>query len=251
MTDSKVSRRDLLTAGLALGSAAALTGPAAARTLRSNDSWISSESAIPEAANFDVATAPSFLTAEERAFLDAAVARLIPADDLGPGAKEAGVTSFLDRQLAGAYGRAEGLYVQGPWHEGTPSQGYQSRFTPAQLYRSAIQAIDEHCKETFSNKTFAALSAEDQDKVLTSLEKGELALEGLSSKTFFEVLMQNTIEGFFSDPIYGGNRDMVGWKLIGFPGARYDYRDYVAKHGEKFPLPPVGLRGRPDWSPKG
>src|SRR5581483_10183894 len=72
-----------------------------------------------------------FFTPDEAAFIDAAVARLIPADDLGPGAKEAGVTVFLDRQLAGPYGHAETWYMSGPWHDGTKSQGYQSRLNPA------------------------------------------------------------------------------------------------------------------------
>jgi gluconate 2-dehydrogenase gamma chain len=59
--------------------------------------------------------------------------------------------------------------------------------------------------------------------------------------------MQNTVEGFFSDPLYGGNKDMAGWKLIGFPGARYDYRPYVSRHGEKLDLEPVGIMGRSGW----
>ena len=57
-------------------------------------------------------------------------------------------------------------------------------------------------------------------------------------------------EGFFADPVYGGNRDMVGWKMIGYPGARYNYLDWVERHNERFPLPPVSLIGRADWSPK-
>ena len=63
------------------------------------------------------------------------------------------------------------------------------------------------------------------------------------------MLLQNTIEGFFSDPIYGGNRDMIGWKLIGFPGAHYDYRSYVKNHNERLSLAPVGIMGRPGWNP--
>ncbi len=55
------------------------------------------------------------------------------------------------------------------------------------------------------------------------------------------------MEGFFSDPIYGGNRDMVGWKLVGFPGTRYDYRDVMAKPNQPYTLPPVTIQGRPDW----
>jgi gluconate 2-dehydrogenase gamma chain len=211
--------------------------------------WNPSLTAAPQPALPGAYEPSGFFTAEERVFIDAAVARLIPADDLGPGAKEAGVPIFIDRQLAGAFGQAQTWYMQGPWREGTPTQGIQSRLTPAQMYRAAIKAIDAHCRQAFANKAFAELAADDQDKVLASLEKGETDLQGLDGETFFQIFLQNTIEGFFSDPIYGGNRDMAGWKLIGFPGARYDYRDYVDKHGQKYPLPPVGLKGRPGWNP--
>jgi gluconate 2-dehydrogenase gamma chain len=192
-----------------------------------------------------------FLTDAEKRFVDAAVARLIPNDDLGAGAKEAGVTTFIDRQLAGAYGRADSWYMQGPWQDGVPSQGYQSRLNPAQMYRTAIAAIDRHCTNSYSGKSFADLLPDEQDKVLGGLESGDITLDGANAKTFFELFLQNTIEGFFSDPIYGGNRDMVGWTLIGFPGARYDYRDYVSKYGEKFPLPPIGIAGRAGWTSRG
>jgi len=70
----------------------------------------------------------------------------------------------------------------------------------------------------------------------------------VSGQAFFDFLLQNTIEGFFWDPIYGGNRDMVGWKLIGFPGARYDYRPYVKKHNQRLDLAPVSIAGRPGWT---
>jgi len=85
--------------------------------------------------------------------------------------------------------------------------------------------------------------------VLTSLEKDEIKFNPVKGKAFFDLLLQNTIEGFFSDPIYGGNRDMVGWKLIGFPGARYDYRPYVKLHNQRLSLAPVGIIGRAGWNP--
>ena len=98
-------------------------------------------------------------------------------------------------------------------------------------------------------KAFAELAASEQDEVLKALESGQAQLKGgVSAKSFFELLLQNTIEGFFADPIYGGNRDMAGWRLIGFPSARYDYRDFVSRHGEPYPLPPVALKGRPEWN---
>jgi len=243
---ARVSRRDLVV-GAAIGSTAALSGTVAAKPISGEMPW------APGIANAPEPVAPGgyqFFSGDEAAFVDAAISRLIPSDDLGPGAKEAGVSIFLDRQLAGPFGSAESWYMRGPWGEGTKSQGYQTRLTPAQLYRAAIKATDEHCRETFAGKPFAQLALEQQDNVLTGLEKGEIKLRGADAATFFETFLQNTIEGFFSDPLYGGNRDMVGWKLIGFPGARYDYRPYVAKHGERLNLPPVGLKGRAEWTPR-
>lgn len=245
MANFDVNRRKLLSAGVALGSVA-VSGPTSqARSITGALPWEPDQAAAPPAALLDTPPPALFFTANERVFIDAAVSRLIPRDELGGGAKEAGVTDFLDRQLAGSYGKARTWYMQGPWSEGTPSQGNQSRLTPAQTYRAAIKAIESYCQKKFGNKTFAQLAETQQDQVLTDLEKGEIELEGVKSKSFFEALLQNTLEGFLSDPIYGGNRDMIGWKLIGFPGTRYDYRDYVSRHGEKLALSPVGLKITP------
>ena len=86
--------------------------------------------------------------------------------------------------------------------------------------------------------------------MLKGLESGEIKLDGADGKAFFEQVAQGHSEGFFADPIYGGNRDMVAWKMIGFPGARYNYRDWIDRHNERFPLPPVSITGRADWTPK-
>jgi gluconate 2-dehydrogenase gamma chain len=185
-----------------------------------------------------------YFTTEERAFMDAAVARLIPADDLGPGAKEAGVTFFIDRQLSGAYGRAETWYMQGPWHEGSKQQGYQLKLTPAELYRTAMADVDSYCRKNFGNKSFTQLDAGTQDKVLKGLESGEANLERVPAKQFFDMLWENTRQGFLADPMYGGNRDFAGWKLIGFPGPRYNYVAEIDQYGKRYPLPPVGVLGR-------
>jgi gluconate 2-dehydrogenase gamma chain len=245
MASFDLNRRKLLSAGVAIGSVAVSGQPVRARSITGGVPWEPDQAAAPPVALPHAPPPALFFTDQERSFIDAAVSRLIPQDQLGGGAKEAGVTFFLDRQLAGSYGKARTWYMQGPWSEGTPSQGNQSRLTPAQTYRAAIKAIDSYCQKTFSNKTFAQLAEKQQDDVLTDLEKGKIELEGVKSKSFFKAFLQNTLEGFFSDPIYGGNRDMVGWKLIGFPGARYDYRDHVSKHGEKLALSPVGLKISP------
>jgi gluconate 2-dehydrogenase gamma chain len=224
-----------------------------------------------------------FFREPEAAFVDAAVSRLIPKDDLGPGALEANVTGFIDQQLAGPYGRADRWYMVGPWPkpeetiagqaadasaqgnkspaqqaeasaEGTkgrgdheaPSktgQGYQLKQTPAELYRDAIAAIDQHCQQQ-SGKPFAQLSSDQQDDLLHQLEAGKVNLGELPGDTFFALLWQNTQEGFLADPVYEGNRDFVGWKLIGFPGPRYNYVQDIEKHGQRYDAPYVSLVGR-------
>ena len=192
-----------------------------------------------------------YFTADEAAAVEAIVDRLIPADESGPGGKLAGCAVFIDRQLAGSFGDSRRLYMRPPFADGTPSQGPQSPTLPTERYRMSIAALDAYCKAQFAGKNFAALDAAQQDQVLDGLEKDEIKLKGASGKEFFETILQNTMEGFFADPIYGGNRDMAGWKLIGFPGARYDYRDHVAKHNQPYPLPPVSILGRSDWSVPG
>ena len=137
---------------------------------------------------------PLYLTAAEAAFVDAAVSRLIPPDETGPGAVEAGVTVFIDSQLAGAYGKAADWYMQGPFEDGNEQQGYQSPLTPAQLYRAAIAAIDEH-SHAADGKAFAQLNPAQRDRWLHDLEDGKVELGSVSAKTFFTLLWQNTQEG--------------------------------------------------------
>jgi gluconate 2-dehydrogenase gamma chain len=189
-----------------------------------------------------------FFTAQEAAIVDAVVDRLIPTDDLGAGARDAGVTTFIDRQLTGPYGGHDWLYMQGPFSSTPlPTQGLQSPLTPRQQYRLGLAALEAYCKSTFGGRGFVDLNGEEQDKLLAGMEKGEVTFQGFSSKMLFGAIHANTIEGFFADPIYGGNRDMVGWKLVGFPGTRYDYRDVMEKPNQAYALPPVGLQGRPAW----
>ena len=190
----------------------------------------------------------TYFTAEEGAAVEALVDRLIPPDPQTPGGKDAGCAVFIDRQLAGPYGRAEALYMRGPFADGTPQQGDQSPLTPAVRYRKALAALDKHCRTTYGGKSFTQIPDNEKDKVLSGLEKGQVQLEGASGRVFFELLLQNTQEGFFADPVYGGNRNMVAWKMIGFPGTRYDYRDWVERHNQRYPLPPVGIGGRPEWT---
>src|SRR5579863_7837892 len=180
-----------------------------------------------------------FFNAEEVLFIEAACERLIPADESGPGALGAGVPNYLDKQLGGAWGAGERLYRSGPWQPGTPSQGYQLPFTPAELFHASLRAIN---RELDAHGTpFHDMSPDAQDAYLKSLESGAYELDGVPSAVFFDMLLKMSIEGFFSDPVYGGNRDMVAWRMIGFPGAYADYYEAIDRHGVKFEREPMSL----------
>jgi gluconate 2-dehydrogenase gamma chain len=192
-----------------------------------------------------------YFTADEAAAIEAITDRIIPPDPQAPGGKDAGCGVYIDRQLAGPYGHNEGHFHGGPFQKGTKSQGPQSPVTPAELYRKGLAALDKHCQDKFGGKGFAALSDADKDAVLQDLDKSEVKFEAADGKVFFDQILKDTQEGFFADPIYGGNKDMVAWKMIGFPGARYNYLDWIDRHNERFPLPPVGIAGSINWTPKG
>lgn len=188
-----------------------------------------------------------FFTEPEVREVTAIVDRLIPADDLSVSGSEAGCVVFMDRQLASSYGEASRWYMQGPFRQGTPEQGDQSPFIPRQRMRLGLAGLEKLCQSRHL-QSFSGLNAEQQDALLAELEKGGIDLDGMDSKLFFEQVLGNTMEGFFGDPIYGGNRDMVSWKMIGFPGARYDYRRYIELHNQKLDLVPLSIVGGESWN---
>ena len=150
-----------------------------------------------------------FLTPNEVATVEAIVDRLIPADNLSPGGKDAGCAVFIDRQLAGSYGQSSRLYMKGPFMPGLPTQGYQGQLTPSGRYRLGLQALDDYVRATYAGKSFAQLAPAQQDAVLEGMEGEKITLKlapGFTTRTFFELILQNTMEGFFADPLYGGNR---------------------------------------------
>jgi gluconate 2-dehydrogenase gamma chain len=207
----------------------------------------------PNAGNPPEAALPGpwhFFTADEGRAVEAIADRVIPPDAQTPGGKDSGSAVFIDRQLAGPYGRQDGLYVRPPFRSGVKTQGYQSEAGPAQQYREALAAVDRECKAKYAGKAFADLTSAEQDAVLGDLESGALALKDVDGKAFFAQAIKDIQMGFFADPIYGGNRDMIAWKMIGYPGARYNYLDWVNRHNERFPLPPVSMTGRAEWTPQ-
>lgn len=230
MTDlpGRPSRRGFLKAGAAGAALLSVAGQARAKE-------------APEAPPLDQYK-PQFLTAAEWAFVMAACARLIPSDGEGPGAIETRVPVFIDLQLAGDFGTGADWYMEGPFEpDADPKLGYQSPLPPAGVYRAAIPAFQEWCKST-KGAAFEALSPEDQDAALTALQKGEVGLKP-ELRDFFSLLLENTKEGYFADPIYGGNYKMQAWSFIGFPGARGAYVEWVGKPDQKYPLGPVSISG--------
>ena len=185
---------------------------------------------------------PEYFTAEEWAFVLAATARLIPSDGEGPGAIECRVPVFIDRQLNDYYGRADIWYMDGPHDPNAAAdRGWQTPLTPAELYRQGIAAFDAAC-ETRYGKSFAVLEPAQQDEALTALQKGEIKL-GAELSLFFTTLLANTKEGYFADPIHGGNHGMQSWVYIGFPGARAAFREWPTRHNIPYPLGPVSISG--------
>ncbi|MBS0422061.1 MAG: gluconate 2-dehydrogenase subunit 3 family protein [Proteobacteria bacterium] len=243
---TKLGRRDLLT-----GTALLLVGSRVPRA-REVEGQLPWRPGSPSAPRPVQPGRWEFFSAAEAAAVGAIADRLIPPDPVTLGGKDAGCVVFIDRQLAGGYGSREGLYVRGPFHKGAKSQGPQSPQTPRDLYRSGLLALDRYCRSGklggAEDNIFVQLTAEQQDEVLQGLESATVQLEGVEGPTFFEQILKDVQQGFFADPIYGGNHDMCGWKMIGFPGARYDYTDWVGRHNERYPHPPVSIAGRDDWN---
>jgi len=189
-------------------------------------------------------TAPDsyqILTAGEVAFLGAAADTMIPADELSPSASACGVVVYIDRQLAGAYGAGARIYSAGPFQPAQPGLGWQSPVTPLGFFRAGIAEADRWCKATYGH-SLDHLHEPDRIAALKAMEKGEADFRGIASKTFFSEMLQLAMEGFFSDPIYGGNRDKASWRMIGYPGLPATYREKIeAFRGKRYEQEPQSI----------
>jgi gluconate 2-dehydrogenase gamma chain len=232
MADDTIPRRDFLK-GAAVGTAAALTplAPAAAQ-------GPASAVRAPAAAE---PTAWLTLNHTEADFITAAVDTLIPADELSPSGSDCGVAVFIDRQLAGAFGNGARLYRQGPFLKAKPELGYQLALTPREFFRAGIAAANDFCRKAYG-KDFDRLSPPDREAACKTMESGKADFPGFSSNMFFNALLQITMEGFFADPIYGGNRDKASWKMVGYPGLPAAYKEDIKKYfGKKYDKPPRSI----------
>jgi gluconate 2-dehydrogenase gamma chain len=228
MSEDQVPRRKfLLGAGIAgTAIAAGLTEP------------VEAQQPAPAAPPATAAAAPDpepfvTLTALEAAFITAAVDTLIPADELSPSGSDCGVAIFIDRQLGSAWGGGAKMYRAGPFTKGKPEQGYQLALTPREYFAAGITAANAWSRKTYGGKEFDRLAAADRVAMLKAMEDGKAEFENFSARGFFAQLHGITMAGFFSDPIYGGNRDKIGWKVLGFPGLPATYSDKIDAFRDK------------------
>ncbi|AEH38474.1 gluconate 2-dehydrogenase subunit 3 family protein [Halopiger xanaduensis] len=189
-----------------------------------------------------------YFTIQQARVVHDLTARIYPSDDNGPGAPEAGVVYFIDQQMNSAWGRGERWYMEAPfagenptdpfesetddtageevqisWAEESPAstQGWQYPLSPNEAYDQGIHAVEEYVQSEYDADSFTGLDEDQQDEVVAALEADEVGpfddLD-IDAEGFFLMVRQNTLEGMFSDPMYGGNREMIGWRLKGFPG---------------------------------
>jgi gluconate 2-dehydrogenase gamma chain len=258
-----LSRRGLLRAGLTTGVAAASSAIPLVAVYGTHPDSVSADSHTSHQAQQPAPTLGGFtyFNTFQAEIVNAAAGRLIPTDATGPGAIEAGVVFFIDRQLSALYGLTGRRYENGPYATGTSTQGDQSGLDMRDRYRLGIQGMQDYSQQLYQSG-FARLTAAQQDRVLTDMQAGVPdsfdgnsiqaattmpasgggeALEqmapgapGVGAQAFFNLLLSHTIAGFFADPVYGGNQDMIGWKLIGFPGAQMSYANDILSFGVPF-----------------
>jgi len=180
-----------------------------------------------------------FFSQEQFQTTEAAAERIFPEDDIGPGAKALGVAFFIDHQMAGAYGFNAREYMTAPFYKAEASQGYQLTFKRRELIGLGLEALNEYSDEKH-RKLFAKLAPEEQDAVLSAFEKDEVNLKGVPASTFFTMLRNLTLEGVYADPLYGGNKNMGGWKMRNYPGNQMSYTNEIEKE-EFVKLEPLSL----------
>jgi gluconate 2-dehydrogenase gamma chain len=194
-----------------------------------------------------------FFIQGEALAVEAFTARIIPGSPEDPGAREACVTTFIDRKLAEfetfaapTYSTAPFARLQKPGEPPPPGHGplfknakelerygFQDSLTPQESYREGLAQLDRYSRNRYG-RPFAELDETTQDTILEALEADELdAFKKPGGKAFFSMLQEDTYEGMFADPVYGGNHDFAGWKLVGYPGAQRAYTPYELKHGTK------------------
>ncbi len=225
MADDTIPRRRFL-----LG--AGLAGTAVAAGLNPPPAQAQTPAAAPPAPQANEPVTYLTLSVAEAAFMSAVADTMIPADDLSPSGTDCGVVIFADRQLAGSWGGGAKLYRSGPFRKGKPEHGYQLPLTPREFFAVGIAATNAWTRKVHG-KDFDRLAAKDREDALKALESGKAELADFDGKQFFDALINLVMEGFFADPIYGGNKNKAAWKMIGFPGLPALYANLIDEYRHK------------------
>lgn len=233
MADNNVPRRSFLK-GAGAGALAATAGAALPRAAEAQPAPVTPP-AGPQAEPMLT------LTATEADFLSAAYDTIIPADQLSPSGTDCGLVTYMDRQLAGAWGNGARMYRNGPFLPGKAEYGYQLPLTPREFFAAGIKAANAWSVKTYG-KEFDRLSQQDRTQALSAMEQSRAQFEGFDAKQFFEAVLQSAMEGFFADPMYGGNRNKVSWRMVGYPGLPATWANKALEYrGKKVRIEPQSI----------
>lgn len=175
-----------------------------------------STSVQPQQVNNHSEAMQFFTRKEDFDTLSAAVECIFPEDEHGPGAIGLGVPYFIDKQLSSPWGKSAEQYRKFPFMPG------ETPLNRGEIFIEGLRKLSDVSQQKH-NATFSSLQEEQQIEILQMFEKGEVELKRVSSIEFFMLLRQSTLEGCYSDPLYGGNKNMEGWKMKEFPGAQMSY----------------------------
>lgn len=207
----------------------------------------SSEPSDPDKPNFQEAR-QFFTRSDDFAVLGAATECVFPEDDNGPGSIGLNVPYYIDKQLAGLWGVNARDYRAGPFHSRTGRDIENSRPHPDQLalnrcavFINGLRKLNETSEKRFDTR-FERASEEQQIQVLRDFEHDhvEIEMDGVAPSDFFSLLRQATLEGAYSDPLYGGNKNMQGWKMKEYPGSQPSYLPFI-EQDEFAKLEPISL----------
>ena len=230
MPDDSIARRDFLKGVGAAGASVALLAAPQTTPAKAADG----STGVTRQGSDRPAEAHGWLTLtmDEVAFFSAVADSMIPADELSPSGTDCGIPVFIDRQLASAWGAGAKMYRAGPFHEGVPEQGYQLSLTPREFFAVGVRAASDWSRQTYG-KEFDRLGPAERITALKSMEDGSAKMADIDLKEFFQRLLDITMEGFFSDPLYGGNRNKASWRMLGFPGLPATYADKMDEYRNK------------------
>jgi gluconate 2-dehydrogenase gamma chain len=233
-THNRLGRRGFLQGVAAVTGAISLSSPSVAGA---EDAEVSRSD---EASDFRSLPAPEAgyqsLGPDEAGFVEALVNVMCPADNLTPNGVDCGLAIYIDRQLAGGFGKGERLYMRGPWKAGKPQHGYQVPLTPEQYFKIGIAAANEAAQRKFGH-SFTELKPDEAETFLQDLAAGRIQDMRLALGSWFnELVYPLFVQACFADPIYGGNAGKVFWRMIGYPGLPAVHaEDMVEFRGKPYP----------------